>query len=154
MPPQSARASSIETSSAGSKSESDTEKKARPKKARKLITNMVYAWATNVEMEAFIQYLCPIYCHAASEKVIEEFVHLLRPVWFDRFPIIFLDGFDYNEQSVGPDPQKFYEDKTFTVSKLAFFALVDSISPACLECYKSNSLHLNYVWQGLQALEI
>ncbi|KAG6825204.1 hypothetical protein H0H92_004406 [Tricholoma furcatifolium] len=63
------------------------------------------------ENSVFLKYVAPLYRRAHSEGRAELFWELLFPVWFDRFPVILLDGVDDDEGGVNPDRVDFYKER-------------------------------------------
>ncbi|KAG6807390.1 hypothetical protein H0H92_007765, partial [Tricholoma furcatifolium] len=68
-------------------------------------------WKETPEHSAFLKYLAPLYRHAHSEGRSNLFWELLFPVWFDRFPVILLDGFDDDEGGVRSERVDFYKER-------------------------------------------
>ncbi|KAG6895615.1 hypothetical protein C0992_000363 [Termitomyces sp. T32_za158] len=92
--------------------------------------NAATGWnLTTLEMEAFFKYVSPIHRRASSENQIDTFLELLKPVWFDRFPVILLDGFDDDQGAVDPDRQQFYEKKTFKAGGIGSTIIGRNYSP-------------------------
>ncbi|KAF8055892.1 hypothetical protein FPV67DRAFT_1679299 [Lyophyllum atratum] len=58
-----------------------------------------------IPQDSFLRFLAPIFHRATKEKKVDIFFELLYPVWFDRYPVILLDGFDDidGEEFVDPD---------------------------------------------------